>query len=138
MSGRWHWFPALLLTFVGHLCMLIGYTVLCSLIVFSLGDQYGNISAFVYKASAFLYLVGVYGIYAVFSFVWHKTTVKRYWQSKLYRYFTYGIVYAARAFYIQYHFSDISKGGFSLMGLCLLLSIGFTADSIKNLQKENE
>lgn len=137
MSGRWHWFPALLLTVLGHLCMLIGYSFLFSFIFLALSDKNGNISELTYKITMMLFSLGNYGIYFAFSLFWNKATVNRYYQSKLYRIFTFLVIYAGRALYI-YKAYDMASADFHLMSLALMASVGLTIDAINKLQKENE
>lgn len=136
--GYWHWFPALLLTIFGHLFTLIGFTFVLSMVILSLGDPNGNISKLTYTIIMLVSSLGVYGIYFIFSYLWGKSTVNRYYQSKFYRIFTYCFVYIGRALYLYRHYNDFSKADFSLMSLALMASIGITIDAINNLQKENE
>lgn len=135
MSGRWHWFPALLLTVLGHLCMLIGYSFLFSIIFLALGDQNGNISELTYKLFMMLFSIGNYGIYFVFSFLWNKATVNRYYQSKIYLFFTFLVIYAGRAFYI-YKAYNTAKADLHIMSLALMASIGLTIDAVEKLKKQ--
>ena len=133
MSGRWHWFPALLLTAIGHLCMLIGYSFLFSIIFLALGD---HISELTYKLFMLLFSIGNYGIYFVFSFLWNKATVNRYYQSKIYLFFTFLVIHAGRAFYIYKSYGNMTKADFYIMSFACMASIGLTIDAVEKLKKQ--
>ena len=136
--GYWHWFPALLITVFGHLFTLIGYAFVATFIILSMDDPNANLSKLTYIITTFVFSLGIYGIYFIFSYLWGKSTVNRYYRSKFYRIFTYCFVYIGRALYVYHPFNDFSEADFSLMSFALMASIGITIDAINNLQKENE